>query len=104
MAHFDVEDDSVCDYDRVTVNGIDYCNDNQVGGGTGLLTEGPEGVAVASAATITWTADSSVRHTGFAICGACPAACLDCMPWRLPPLTHQQLTRGGARARSDHGI
>ena len=50
---FDVEPDSLCDYDYLTVNGVKYCG-----------TSGPQGV-VPEDGVIEWTSDDGVVRSGW---------------------------------------
>jgi hypothetical protein len=64
---FDVEADSNCFWDSLTVNGMKYCG-----------TSGPEGVRVAAGSTMYFASDeasdNSVVRSGFEICGAHPTS------------------------------
>ena len=63
---FDLESESSCSYDSLTVNSNTYCG-----------TSGPEGVQVAAGASLFFLSDSVQTMSGFEVCGACP-----CVPPR----------------------
>ena len=56
---FDLEAESSCAWDYLTVNGVRYCG-----------TSGPDSVPVAPDQTITFYSDEVIPRSGFEICGA----------------------------------
>ena len=56
---FNLENHYLCDFDALTVNGVQYCG-----------TTGPDGVQVVADSTIAFSSDSVGNRTGFEVCGA----------------------------------